>query len=94
MAVAHDERDTITVTEEEDIAPFVARDESTGVAGRGESKVSALNNLVIALELYDDDDESSFAREHSREVIATQYDDDYFAHNRGWADDLPDLGEE
>lgn len=38
-------------------------------------------------------DESAFARELSRKAIANQYGDDYFGQNPGWADDLPDLGE-
>lgn len=38
-------------------------------------------------------DESAFARELSRKSIADQHGDDYFAQNPGWADDLPDLGE-
>lgn len=38
-------------------------------------------------------DDSAFARRLSRKSIANQYGDDYFAENPGWADDLPDLGE-
>ena len=38
-------------------------------------------------------DDSAFARAVSRKSIAEQYGDDYFAQNPGWADDLPDLGE-
>jgi hypothetical protein len=38
-------------------------------------------------------DESAFARELSRKSIANQHGDDHFAENPGWADDLPDLGE-
>lgn len=38
-------------------------------------------------------DESAFARELSRKSIASQHGDDYFSQNPGWADDLPDLGE-
>lgn len=41
----------------------------------------------------DSGDESAFARELSRKSIANQYGDDYFGSNPGWADDLPDLGE-
>lgn len=43
--------------------------------------------------LTDDEDESAFARRLSRRSIADQYGDDYFGSNPGWADDLPDLGE-
>jgi predicted ArsR family transcriptional regulator len=38
-------------------------------------------------------DDSAFARRLSRKSIADTYGDDYFAENPGWADDLPDLGE-
>jgi predicted ArsR family transcriptional regulator len=38
-------------------------------------------------------DESAFARELSRKSIANQHGEDHFAENPGWADDLPDLGE-
>lgn len=42
--------DTITVTRSD--GWFVARDESTGVASQGETKVAALKNLVEALQLH------------------------------------------
>jgi hypothetical protein len=38
-------------------------------------------------------DHSAFARRLSRQSIADTYGDDYYAENPGWADDLPDLGE-
>lgn len=38
-------------------------------------------------------DESAFARELSRQSIASQYGDDYFSTHPGWDEDLPDLGE-
>lgn len=56
MAATHGERDTITVTEGESTDLFVARDEATGVASQGETKIEALDNLVEALELYYEDD--------------------------------------
>jgi len=42
--------DTITVTKED--RWYVAKDESTGVASQGETKVEALENLAEALELH------------------------------------------
>lgn len=56
MAAVHGERDTITVTEGESTDLFVAKDEATGVASQGETKIKALENLVEALELYHEED--------------------------------------
>jgi len=42
--------DTITVTKEE--RWYVAKDESSGVASQGETKVEALENLAEALDLH------------------------------------------
>ena len=56
MAAIHGERDTITVSAGESTDLFVAKDESTGVASQGETKVGALDNLVDALALYYEDD--------------------------------------
>lgn len=46
-----EERETVTITESDGY--IVARDESTGVASQGNTKVEALSNLAEALELHE-----------------------------------------
>lgn len=60
----HSRRDSSneTITVSKDGQWYVAKDESTGVASQGETKVEALENLAEALELHtrpdpDDDEE-------------------------------------
>jgi predicted ArsR family transcriptional regulator len=64
----------------------------TGDVRRKQAGASA---VVWWLARGEDEDtaESAFARRLSRKSIAEQYSDDYFGSNPGWADDLPDLGE-
>lgn len=38
-------------------------------------------------------DETAFARQLSRQAIATRYSDDYFGQHPGWDEGLDDLGE-
>lgn len=46
-----EEGDTVTITESDGY--IVARDEATGVASQGKSKIEALENLAEALELHE-----------------------------------------